>query len=530
MMDFRGQILEAAEAEGDGAPSPSAAAEPAVTFQSDDSGRVRNYDELEGNEGRSVFFRPHRYGATDLEPLRATVTVEHDGQRHQCPLRDVSQNGVAFVWTGETPPRTAERVRIAMRFDAHEAFRGEATVGSVRTQDGGTIVGVLFHDFLLDVDEVLQLREIRTWDAEGRGSRLAEKAWNLAGQERFKSLVAEMRLYLEDAQREFNALEERLPWHVLNGTPSPARTALISRVRNEFVSELVRQGEAVDAALRQVPGGLANPAAREWSLRHLDQFWMTAPICRWTKNKPFGYPGDYEVMNHIYERRFEGATLFAKAVGLVFLSTRTAHAVRCRKDLIKRQIQALLQQHAGSKEPVRVLSIAAGPAHELFELFSSMDELPVPLEVVLFEQDKNALAHAWRRLRPNAESRFPHRIRLTYLHDSVKRLLRDATLFQGFGRFDLVYSAGLLDYFQRSTGVVLSRRLAAAVKPGGRLLMANMVDHATRWLMEWHLDWNLIYRTREELLEIGHRAVPQAQIRILEEETGINPFFELTPR
>jgi hypothetical protein len=48
--------------------------------------------------------------------------------------------------------------------------------------------------------------------------------------------------------------------------------------------------------------------------------------------------------------------------------------------------------------------------------------------------------------------------------------------------------------------------------------------------MEWHLDWNLIYRSREELLDIGRRAVPSAQVRILEEDTGINPFFELTPR
>ena len=126
------------------------------------------------------------------------------------------------------------------------------------------------------------------------------------------------------------------------------------------------------------------------------------------------------------------------------------------------------------------------------------------------------------------EGRFQGAVRLTYLHDSVKRLLRDQTLFEGFGRFDLVYSTGLLDYFQRSTGVVLSRRLAGLLKPAGRLLMANMVDQPTRWLMEWHLDWNLLYRTRDELLDIGRRAVPTAQVRILEEDTGINPFFELT--
>jgi hypothetical protein len=177
--------------------------------------------------------------------------------------------------------------------------------------------------------------------------------------------------------------------------------------------------------------------------------------------------------------------------------------------------------------PVRVLSIGAGPAQELHELLRELDDLPVPLEVVLFEQDKNALAHAFRRLTPSVEARFPGQVRLVFLHDSIKRLLRDETLFAPFGKFDLIYSAGLLDYLQHRTGTVLTRHLARAAAPGGQLLVANMVDHASRTLLQIHLDWALIYRTREELLDIARSAVPGAQVRILEEESGVNPFFEL---
>ena len=45
--------------------------------------------------------------------------------------------------------------------------------------------------------------------------------------------------------------------------------------------------------------------------------------------------------------------------------------------------------------------------------------------------------------------------------------------------------------------------------------------------MEHLLDWHLIYRTRPELMAIGRRAAPDATIRLLEEETGINPFIEI---
>jgi hypothetical protein len=76
--------------------------------------------------------------------------------------------------------------------------------------------------------------------------------------------------------------------------------------------------------------------------------------------------------------------------------------------------------------------------------------------------------------------------------------------------------------------VALTRHLAKAAAPGGRVLIANMVDHPTRWLMEFHLDWLLVYRTREELLDIGADAVPGAQIRILEEWSRANPFIEIS--
>ena len=162
-----------------------------------------------------------------------------------------------------------------------------------------------------------------------------------------------------------------------------------------------------------------------------------------------------------------------------------------------------VSRRAGSSSPVRVLSIGAGPAQELHELFQEVDDLPASLEVVLFEQDKNALAHAFRRLTPSVDARFPGRVRLLFLHDSIKRLLRDGSLFAPFGKFDLIYSTGLLDYLQHRTGIVLTRHLANAAAPGGQLLVANMVDHASRTLLQFHLDWPLIYRTREELLDVA---------------------------
>jgi extracellular factor (EF) 3-hydroxypalmitic acid methyl ester biosynthesis protein len=489
--------------------------------------RPHRYEELEGAEGRAVFFRPHRHAAADLAPLRGILTVTVEGTRRECAVLDVSQNGAAVSWPPGVPARTGRLVPALLRFDAHLAFDGRVRIGSVRESPEATVVGLSFENFLLDVDEILSLRTLHAW-SDGAGSvRVQDRPWGVLDGERFQARVAELRMLLEDGRRQLDALERELPWHALHGNPGPVLSSLERSLGSGFVPEFVRLTEAVDAEIRELPGAHRNEQARQWAIRHVQEFLMESPGLRRAWEKPFGYPGDYEVMNATYERFYEGSTLFARSVGLAFSETLCSRAVRYRKDLVKRQLKALLARRAGSTAPVRVLSIGAGPAQELHELFQELEEMPAPLEVVLFEQDKNALAHAFRRLTPSVEARFDGRVRLLFLHDSIKRLLRDGSLFDPFGKFDLIYSAGLLDYLQHRTGVVLTRHLAANSAPGGQLLVANMVDHASRTLLQIHLDWALIYRTREELLEIARAAVPDAQVRILEEESGVNPFFEI---
>jgi extracellular factor (EF) 3-hydroxypalmitic acid methyl ester biosynthesis protein len=418
---------------------------------------------------------------------------------------------------------------LTVAFDEHVAYRGEARVGSVRENAGVTVVGVSFADQLIDIDEVLQLRIIRSWNGrDGRGFSSAERPWSVPGHAEFKALVADLALYFEDCEKQMEEFQAQLAWHVVQGEQdAPARAALIERVKKEFSEVVVKESTRIDEVLRTVPAG-HRKQLQEFSLRHVDRYFMQAPWMHRARHKPFGYPGDYEVMRFFYERNFEGPTLFAKAIGYSTIQTKAAQAVRFRKDLIERQLREFLQQRAGSSQPVRVLSVAAGPAQELYDLLTKSDELPCSLEIVLFDQDKGALSYAFRRLKPLAEQKFPGRVHLLYLHESIKRLLKDAEMFAAFGKFDFIFSCGLFDYLQTATCAVLTQNLFARLADGGQLYVGNMQpDNPSRWIMEQHLDWNLIYRTRPELLEVAHRAVRDASIRLLEEETGVNPFIQL---
>jgi hypothetical protein len=178
---------------------------------------------------------------------------------------------------------------------------------------------------------------------------------------------------------------------------------------------------------------------------------------------------------------------------------------------------------------VRILSIAAGPAQEVFELLQERPSIDGPVEIVLFEQDRRALTYAYARLNRVVNQRWRGRVKIVLLHDSIKRLLLGTTVFTESGEYDMVYASGLCDYLQRHTWIRLCRTLYETVAPQGTLYVGNMApDNPTRWVMEMHLDWHLVHRERGELLELSHAAAPQAKLRICEEQSGINPFVALT--
>jgi extracellular factor (EF) 3-hydroxypalmitic acid methyl ester biosynthesis protein len=494
------------------------------------TGTVADYEALKGGSGRDVYFRPDRYQRSELGPVGVAVELELAGERQRCELIDVSQNGVAFLWPDTVSVELGMILsEIVVKFDQHEAYRGEARVSSVRREEARTIVGASLADTLMNIEDVLHLRDVKAWAGGGgtKGLGLRDAPWRVPGQERFKALVAELRLLLEDARTKLTELEGSLPWHVAHGDQdSPARDALIERVRSEFSAEVVQASNEIDAAFRLAAKG-ERDALGEYSGRYLHDLLMQSPWMHRARHKPLGYPGDYEIMNGLYGNHFAGATLFAKGMNLAFVSTPAAVAVRTRKDQLKQELSAVLDARPRG-ERARILSVAAGPAQEIYELLEERHSLPCPVDIVLFDQDKRALSYSYRRLQRLVSSKWRDQVSLLHLHDSIRHLLRGAAVFSGHGAFDVVYSCGLFDYLQMPSAVSLCRSLYSLVAPGGRLYVGNMVPScASRWVMELHLDWFLVYRERSEMLELGRMAAPDSSPEIVEEPTRVNPFLLL---
>ena len=68
----------------------------------------------------------------------------------------------------------------------------------------------------------------------------------------------------------------------------------------------------------------------------------------------------------------------------------------------------------------------------------------------------------------------------------------------------MIYSLGLYDYLSARRAKALTRDLYEQVKPGGKLILANVRKgrESCEWPLEFVTDWSLIYRTEADMLEL----------------------------
>jgi extracellular factor (EF) 3-hydroxypalmitic acid methyl ester biosynthesis protein len=233
-------------------------------------------------------------------------------------------------------------------------------------------------------------------------------------------------------------------------------------------------------------------------------FILGSEIHRRTNLKPRGYAGDAEMMRLIYEDRYVGHFLFNRLLHKHAVEMPGADAVRNRRRLVPETLRDVERRFSigGGPPRLRILSVASGPAWELQDLFLSPRDAS-RFECTLLDQDPEALAAA-RRAVSALEVERKLRVCVTYLENSVRTMLRDRHLAERLGTFQFIYSMGLFDYLTPPVARAVLAKLHSLLAPGGTLLVGNYhVANASRFYMEYWLDWSLYYRTEESFLALA---------------------------
>jgi extracellular factor (EF) 3-hydroxypalmitic acid methyl ester biosynthesis protein len=224
------------------------------------------------------------------------------------------------------------------------------------------------------------------------------------------------------------------------------------------------------------------------------------------KIKPFGYAGDYAIIDRIYQTQVSDTFVNWDNYSM---QSPAAQAVRNRKDFFKALIHEKLKTH----KTLRLLNIASGPARDLKEIFDEID--PSRLTVTCVEMDERAIAHAKTVCADHLQQ-------ITFINQNVFK-------FRTEEKFDLVWSAGLFDYFTDKLFVKLISVFHSFLKPAGEIVIGNFSkENPGRVYMELFGEWFLNHRSPEELtdLAIGGGADPN-KIRIEKECLGVNLFLRI---
>lgn len=246
-----------------------------------------------------------------------------------------------------------------------------------------------------------------------------------------------------------------------------------------------------------------------------------SPFANRTFQKPRGYAGDFEMMNLIYRNQDMGTSLFGRCVERSFLVCPEPEAVRNRAGYLIEKITALMR--AKPTGTVRILSVASGPAVEIQKLLGSISrEDAARLEVSLLDQDQGSLKYAQKQIKTIA-TREGKPIQLRLVNQTIKEIIQGGLEEEPF---DLVYSAGLFDYFTDSVAHAAARVLIGSVKPGAELVIGNFdISTPNRFTMSLVFDWNLMYRSQSDLERLFK--LPAVSTRIEKEEVGVNLFCVL---
>lgn len=265
----------------------------------------------------------------------------------------------------------------------------------------------------------------------------------------------------------------------------------------------------------------------------LVSYLLPDPSFRRAYEKPLGYAGDYRLMELIQNPVLEGDSLYGRFMHYAAQQFTLAAAVRARGEVAVTAIRKALAQD----RPVRIASLACGPAIELQRVFADLPVRTAPIDLMLIDQDDDALRACNRDLmrvinaRPDAALVTVHCLRFSVRQIVLPKRGEEQKLVADVLRdLDLVYSMGLFDYLQQPLARRVTSALSKMLRPGGRLLIGNLKRVPdSSWMMEYTAEWNLVYRLPKDMTDLAAELVPPpARLRVTRDGTGMCLFLDVT--
>ena len=226
-------------------------------------------------------------------------------------------------------------------------------------------------------------------------------------------------------------------------------------------------------------------------------------------HKPYGYAGDFEIIDRIYTKN--KSKKFQKWDDY-FLSNTLAIAIRNRKEYLKNCIKYQLR----ASKTLNVLIMASGPARIVFEVFEELAHDNFQIKFTCVDLDEQAIAYA-KKLNSKYLSH------IEFVHKNIFKFTTNDT-------YDLICSAGLFDYFNDRVFVCMLHKMKKWLRPKGKIIIGNFnkKGNPARICLERWGKWYLHHRSAEKLIKLAlDTGFTKENISISNEEENVNLFLHV---
>ena len=224
--------------------------------------------------------------------------------------------------------------------------------------------------------------------------------------------------------------------------------------------------------------------------------------------KPYGYPGDFRLIDKIYQFYINDDPKY-RNWDVFFQNQQGANAVRNRKNAFIEACKKLRNERCKAK----VLILGSGPASDVHEFLSVETSENISFDLIDFDQA--AIDFSMKKNEMFNGQISYHKI--------------NALRFTSFKLYDLIWSAGLFDYFKDKHFSFLIRKYFNCLAEEGEMIISNFsTRNPTKKLMENLSDWHLNLRTESDLYRIASDAIiDKEQVSIDRESLGVNLFLKI---
>lgn len=343
----------------------------------------------------------------------------------------------------------------------------------------------------------------------------------------FKVVVADTQILLRDLKRWLEQVEMGIRSNPI-GDPTLIENEVISDLMNLIFPSVHSFFDRFEEVTLQVEEPL-QPIYRAYTRNQIHPLVLCAPFVYRTFHKPLGYAGDYEMVNMILRNPYEGSSLFAKMVNYYFWSQPPAEAHRNRivylTDQLKNETKRVMLQGKTAK----IFNLGCGPAKEV-QNFLTQSDLCNYANITLVDFNDETLQYT-QDILSNFQKEFKRQTQIKMLKKSVHQILKEASKFNEdlpLEGYDFVYCAGLFDYLSDRICKRMMEIFYDLLAPGGLLVATNVnTAYPFKNRLEYMLEWHLIYRNNEQLMNLVPSQAPLGSYSIKSDPTGVNVFIEI---